>query len=84
MVGGELAHLRERGLDQALVVEPEGGAPQARHALDVLVAFQILDVDPVPFVEDQRTFLLVADEVGHPVHERRDVAGHGGSWEEEG
>ena len=29
-------------------------------------------------LEDERPFILVADEVGHPVHERCDVASMGG------
>ena len=77
VVGRELAHLRDRGLDQALVAEPERRAPQPRHALDVLVALEVLDVDPVPLVEDERSVPLEADGIGHPMQERRDIAGMG-------
>ena len=67
VVGRQLPHLCDRGLDQAFVAEPERRAPQTRHTLDVLVAFEVLDVHPVPLIEDERPFLLVADEVGHSV-----------------
>ena len=78
VVGRELAHLLDRGLDQALVAEPERRAPQPRHAFDVLVALEVPDVHPVPFFEDERSLPLEAEGVGHSMQERTDVAGMGG------
>ena len=78
VVGRKLPHLPDRGLDQALVAEPQRRAPKARHALDVLVALEVPHVDPLSFFEDERPFPLEAEGVGHSMQERCDIAGMGG------
>ena len=64
VVVGQFAHLGHRGLDQALLVEAERGAPQPGQGLDIGLAVLVIDVNPLTLGNNQRSLLLVDLEVG--------------------
>jgi hypothetical protein len=70
---GELAHLGGGGLDKLLVAVAERGAPQARHALDIGLAVDIINVDPLGLFQHQRPDRAVGIEVRVGVDQRLDI-----------
>ena len=70
----ELGHLLARGLDQLLDAIAQRRAPQARHALDVLLARDIGDVHALGGVHDQRALGAMRDKVRRRMHQRIKVA----------
>ena len=74
VVGRQLAHLRDCCIDQTFVAEPERCAPKTGHTFDVFVALQVLDVDTIPFIQNERTVFLVFPRIGHGMENGRDIA----------
>ena len=72
---GKLAHLRGGGFDQFLVAVAERGAPQPRHALDVRLAVGVVDINAFAALEDDRSAVAEAREIGIGMHQSFDVAG---------
>ena len=64
VVVGECLHRFGRGRDQPGVAEPQGCAPQARHAFDEAPALLIDDVDAVALDDDQGLDLARLGQVG--------------------
>jgi hypothetical protein len=78
VVEGQLLHLLVGHRGQPLVAEAQRRRPQARHALDVLLAVVVHDVDAAAAHDGQRAGLLVLLEVGVGMQVVRDVAGRVG------
>src|SRR5687768_13189574 len=71
----ELAHLRGGRLRQLFVAPAERGTPEPRHAIDVWLAGRVVEMDALPALDDERTGLAKAREVGVGMDQRFDVAG---------
>ena len=78
MVVGQAAHLRGRRGDETGFAEADRDAPKARHALDVLLAGIVVDVDALAALDDERADLLVFAGIGDGMEQVGDVAGLGG------
>ena len=59
VIDGQFRHLRRRGLDEALLREPQRGVPEACQALDVFLAVVVVDVDAVAALDDLRARILM-------------------------
>ena len=69
VIRGKTPQLRNRGVDQFLVVEPRDDVPEARIPLDVTASGPVEHVDAFPSFNDQGTRLLQSSQVGKPVQE---------------
>jgi hypothetical protein len=74
VVIAERAHLLVGDCGERLGAEPQRGAPQPRHRLEVAAAGIVVHPTALAARDDQRTLLLVLAQVGLHVHEARDVA----------
>ena len=54
LVVGQLLHLADGGIDQALLGKAECGAPQAGHAFKKAVALVVFDIDAIAFADHHR------------------------------
>ena len=62
-------------LDQAVVVEAQGSAPQAGQPFDILLAVVVPDVDALAAPDHQRAFLQMELQVGVGMDHGGDIAG---------
>ena len=73
VIGRQLLHLADGRLDKPLLAETERRAPEASHALQILLAGVVVDVDALAPRDHGRTDRLVLLEVGVGVDDRRDI-----------
>src|SRR5215471_8134256 len=73
LVVSEAAHLLVSDLREALDAESERGRPEPCGALEILVAFIVIDVDAVCLLDDGRASLQVIFQVGLRMHKAGNV-----------
>ncbi|ESX70026.1 hypothetical protein X759_22775 [Mesorhizobium sp. LSHC420B00] len=73
----QLRHLPYRRIDQPPLRKTDRDAPKPGHRLDIAVAGEVLDIDAVALLDDERPCLLMLAGVGVAMHVIAYVAGFG-------
>ncbi|MNT75405.1 hypothetical protein D3C72_2142960 [compost metagenome] len=64
MVERYLTHLRHGRLDQSHLAEAKCRTPQARHGFDIATPLGVIDENPIPALNCQRTDTFVHPRIG--------------------
>src|SRR5262249_47496131 len=71
----EFAHLFNGGSDQFFVPVAQCRAPESGHTLEIGFAGSVVDVHPLPALQDERSFFPEGSEIGVGVRQRLYITG---------